>query len=198
VPTIGENPPGTTNGAALKSGEDRTHTHKFTGAFAVSKYDIVAFDGPNDGVGNAGNLPFVGTTEPASSGLPYVQLLVCKKTGGRGPKALPAGMQVLFDAPKCPAGFYQNEEPQGRVVIGLPKGGAADQTFGASPMWGVGPRLHSHGIDATLETSPHGLLVASGCCRDGYARNGKYTLTIPSEPAAGGLPWVELLSCSKD
>ncbi len=127
-----------------------------------------------------------------------MQLLVCKKTGGRGPKALPTGMQVLFDAPKCPAGFHQNEETQGRVVIGLPKGAGADQAFGAAAMWGAGARMHAHGLDATLETSPHGLLIATGCCRDGYARNGKYTLTTTTEPTASGLPWVELLSCSKD
>ncbi len=48
VPTIGSNPPGTTNGDPLASGEDRKHVHKFTSSVNVPKFDIAGFDGSND------------------------------------------------------------------------------------------------------------------------------------------------------
>jgi len=198
LPTIGETPPGTKNGEPLASGEDRKHAHKWSTAFAISKFDFIVFDGGNDGVGAGGNVPFAGTTEPASSKLPYVQLLVCKKAAGRGKKQLPTGMQIYFDAGKCPAGFHQTEETQGRVTVGLPKGAGADQSYGAAAMWGSGPRVHIHALTGTLETSPHGMAVVSGCCNGGFASNGKYTASATTEPAPGGLPWVELVGCTKD
>lgn len=198
VPTIGSNPPGTVNGKPLSSGEDRTHVHKWSTAVAVSKFDMAGFDGDNDGVGGGGNIAVSGTTEPASSNIPYVQMLVCKKTGGRGKKSLPSGMQVFFDAGACPAGFHQTEETQGRVIVGLPAGAGADQTFGAAPMWGTGPRAHAHALEASFETSSYGIALASGCCNGGFASNGKYTMTALTEARAGTLPWVELVGCTKD
>lgn len=198
VPTIGSNPPGTVNGEPLASGEDRTHVHKWSTAVAVSKFEFASFDGDNNGVGGGGNIAVSGTTEPASSGIPYAQMLVCKKTGGRGKKSLPSGMQVYFDAAACPAGFHQSEETQGRVIVGLPSGAGADQTFGAAPMWGTGPRPHAHGLEAAFDTSSYGMAVVSGCCNGGFASNGKYTMTALTEATAATLPWVELVGCTKD
>lgn len=198
VPTIGATAPGTTNGEPLKSGEDRTHVHDWSVAFAVSKFDFVGFGGDNKGVGGGGTLTVSGKTAPASTGVPYVQLLACKKTGPQGAKKLPAGMIVHFESSTCPAGFRQSDETQGRLIVGLPKGGVADSSFGADSMWGSGARLHTHEMTATLQTSSHGIALASGCCADGYARNGTYTMTTSTEPSGGSIPWVELLTCVKE
>jgi hypothetical protein len=198
LPTVGGTPPGGVNGAPLESGEDRTHTHKWSTAFSVGAVSFATFDGSNDGVARAGTVPFAGTTEPASSGVPYAQLLVCKKVGARGPRALPRGAQVFFDGATCPDGYRQTEETQGRVLVGLPKGAGADQTFGKAPMSGLARRTHGHALDATLATDGHGLAVLTGCCRDGYARDGRYAAKATSDEASAALPWLELLSCSKD
>ncbi|MBI2392547.1 MAG: hypothetical protein HYV09_23380 [Deltaproteobacteria bacterium] len=198
VPTIGATVPGGTNGEPLTSGEDRTHVHEWSVAFAISKFDFVGFGGDNKGVGGSGTLAVSGKTDPASSGIPYVQQLVCKKSGPQGAKKLPSGLLVHFDSGACPPGFRQSEETQGRLLVGLPKGAAADQTFGSASMWGSGDRLHTHDMTAALQTSSHGIALPSGCCADGYARNGTYTVTTATEPSGGSIPWIELLTCVKE
>lgn len=197
LPTIGSNPPGTTNGVPLASGEDRKHVHKFTGSVNVSKIDMAGFDGSND-LGEGGAKTVTGSTDPASAGLPFVQLLVCRKTGPRGPKSLPSGVLVFFDLGACPAGFHQNEETQGRVIVGLPAGAGADLTFGAGPMFGSTPKTHTHALSGSLETSSHGIALVTGCCNGGFAENGSYPFAATTEPVAAAMPSIELLACTKD
>lgn len=197
VATIGASTTGALTGAPLASGEDRTHVHGFSLSFELKSHSFVTASGAgNGGVARASSVAVSGSTGPASTGLPYVQLLVCKKTAAPAPRPLPAGLQAFFESATCPAGWTQTEESQGRFVVGLPKGAPADQTFGGAPLSGA-PRAHAHGADAVLTTSPHGLTVFSGCCADGFARNGAYTASFVTEPSAVDLPTIELLSCTK-
>lgn len=196
VATIGATKTGAVSGAPLSSGEDRVHAHAFTLSFAVKGLSFVAVSGgSNGGVGKESAVTITGTTDPASTGLPYVQLLVCKKTGPASPRPLPAGLQAFFETATCPSGWTQTEETQGRFVVGLPKGAPPDQTFGAGPL--SAERTHVHPATAVLATKSHGIAAFSGCCADGYAKNGTYTASGDTAEASAGLPTIQLLSCAK-
>lgn len=200
LPTIGTAPGGTTVGEPLASGEDRPHTHNVPASFELIDISYVGIaSGGNNGVTNSGTASFMTTSDAASTGLPYVQLLACKKMASpeAAAKPLPTGMQIYFDASTCPSGWKQAPATQGRFIVGLPKGAPADISFGGEPMSNAMPRTHAHGNEVTLETVPHGIALAAGCCGSGYAKNAIYTSTTDTDAAETGLPWIELLHCEK-
>lgn len=195
VATIGAVPTGTTSGDPLAGGEDRTHQHAFTLKFTFRDQSFVgASGGSNGGIASKSDVTVTGTTEPASTGLPYLQLLVCRKADAPGALPLPPGMQVFFEKTTCPEGWAQTESTQGRFIVGLPKGAPADQTFGRAP--GTAG-THSHVATGVLVTKPHGIALFSGCCAGGFAENGTYSASWATSEASSGLPTIELLSCTK-
>jgi hypothetical protein len=198
LPTVGNAVGGTKYGNPFTSGEDRTHTHAIKGSFGLGNTSYVGVaGGGNHGVGAAMVVPFATTSDPASAGLPYVQLLVCKKAAEATPRAtpLPHGLELFFDAPSCPAGWKQVEATQGRFPVGLPKGASADLFFGGGPLSGATTRTHGHGKSAVLKTESHGIALASGCCGDGYAANGMYLAGEPCEESELDVPYLELIHC---
>jgi hypothetical protein len=66
-------------GDPLADREDRQHTHDFTGSVALPGKGLLAFDGPNGDGAEAKSYTVSGTTDPATSGLPFVQMQVCVK-----------------------------------------------------------------------------------------------------------------------
>jgi hypothetical protein len=137
------------------------------------------------------------TTGPSSTGLPYVQLLACKKVGAPAPKKIVVGTTAFFETATCPDGWSQTEETQGRFVVGLPPDAPADQTFGGAPLGAGEDRPHGHVALGTLVTKPHGLAVLSGCCAGGYAKNRTYDALGVANPGSPALPTLSLTSCTK-
>ena len=70
---------GVTVGSPLGDREDRTHTHAFTGTLTLAPQGIAGANGGNNSGAAAGAYPIAGTSEPATSGLPFVQLRACVK-----------------------------------------------------------------------------------------------------------------------
>ncbi len=66
-------------GKALADQEDRTHVHAFSGKVELPYKSISGADGPNGQGAAAKTYADSGSTGPASSGLPFVQLTVCEK-----------------------------------------------------------------------------------------------------------------------
>ena len=66
-------------GEALKSEEDRTHVHPFATKVELSYKALAAANGGNHQGAAAGAYTDSGTSEPATSGLPFIQLLACVK-----------------------------------------------------------------------------------------------------------------------
>lgn len=200
LPTIGTQGIGTMAGAPLDSGEDRQHTHGVTGTWALNAVSFAGIaGGGNHGVAAAGEIALSTTSEPASMGLPYVQLLVCKKVAAAVPRStpLPSGMLMFFDAPSCPSGWQQSAATQGRSLVGLPEGAPADLAFGGAPLSDGEARSHAHRNEGTLSTTPHGIALASGCCGGGYAQDGTSTFKQDTDKSETGMPWLELLHCQK-
>ncbi len=202
LPAIGDVAPGTKVGETpLESGEDRLHSHEISAEIelpAVSYAGIVG--GGNAGVATAGKVAFAATTEPASTGLPYVQMLVCKKAeeAVAAARPLPTGMLMFFDTTTCPEGWKQATSTQGRLLVGLPADAPADVSFGGEPLPSGEPRTHAHSSSLSLKTSPHGIALASGCCGDGYAADGAYLTLADTAESEAALPMLQLLQCQKE
>ncbi len=200
LPTVGTMAGGATVGTPLGSGEERKHTHSVQAAFNLIDISYVGVaGGGNSGVAKAGAASFTTTSDPASTGLPYVQLLACKKVAPpeAAAKPLPAGMQLFFNMATCPGGWKQTAATQGRFIVGLPKGAPADVAFGGEPISSAMPRLHTHKADVSVTTTAHGIALAAGCCGSGYAKNGTYTNSQDTGNGDASMPWIELLHCEK-
>ena len=67
-------------GTALGGQEDRRHKHEYATTVSVGSRSIAAASSCcNDSATKAGSYAVSGTTEEATSGLPFVQLVVCEK-----------------------------------------------------------------------------------------------------------------------
>ena len=66
-------------GKELTSEEDRTHVHPFTAAVELPYKPLASLNGTNRQGAAAAKYTSSGTSEPAASGLPFVQLLACVK-----------------------------------------------------------------------------------------------------------------------
>ena len=66
-------------GEALKSEEDRTHVHPFATAVELTYKPLAAANGSNHQGAAAAPYTDSGTSEPAASGMPFIQLLACVK-----------------------------------------------------------------------------------------------------------------------
>jgi hypothetical protein len=200
VPTTSDTTGGVPHGTPLQSGEDRAHTHTLAATFTLGSVSYAGIaGGGNNGVAATGVVMMAATSDPASTGLPYIQLMACKKTfpavPGRAP--LPAGMQMFFDAPACPAGWTQPAGTQGRFLVGLPQGAPADKTFGGMPVTSATAPTHTHGNTAQLVTMAHGIALLGGGLADGYAADGTYTDMQPTDATEAVIPYLPLLSCEK-
>lgn len=201
VPTTGGAAGGAERGLPLRSGEDRTHRHRVSSGFTLNDVRYVGIvGGANNGVGAAGAVTFSADTAPASAGVPYVQLMVCRKTAAAvtRTRALPSGMMMFFSGDRCPTGFSQAPGTQGRVTVGLPDGAMNGATFGGAPLGTVEGPTHTHGANLSVNVAAHGIALVSGCCGSGYAGAGMYTATATTAAAEPELPTITLLQCMKD
>jgi hypothetical protein len=198
VPTTGTTIPGLEHGTPLASGEDRVHTHDLAASVDIGSVSYVGIvGGGNGGVSPAGTYGFQTTTMPVSSGLPYVQLLVCFKNAPPGPGVVPQGTMLFFRS-QCPGGWVQAPTTQGRFLVGVPDGAPPDVGFGGAPLASDEQRLHRHAAEGAIDVGDHGIALAGGCCGGGYAASGSYPFSITSTDSAVDLPYVELLQCRKE
>jgi hypothetical protein len=187
-------------GTALSSGEDRQHIHSYSSSIDLSNVSyVLAHGGGNYGLTSAGGAGFSGTTQPSSSAMPYVQLLLCQKTAFQHntnpPAGVPGNVLMLFMAVNCPYGWKQTRITAGRYLVGLPPGATPEATFGGSPLTPGEDRGHVHGFSGSMSTSSYGIEGASGCCGDGYGGNGTYDYSGNTDPASGGLPYMVVTQC---
>ncbi len=191
---------GATLGAPLRTGERRTHGHAAKTKVDVPAQSFAAIGGSgNDGLASAGSLDVDVPLDPASSELPYVQLLACEKLSIAAPWAgpLPAGMTSFFRLAACPDGWGPIAVASGRFLVGLPDKGTPAAAFGGGPLSDLESRGHDHVVTGSLATSPNGVALLSGCCADGYAKNGSYPISVTADRSPVDLPYVQLPFCVK-
>ncbi len=201
-------------GMPLSDSEDRQHGHMIMGSLSLSSVTYAGIAGEaNHGVAHDGSPAMTFMSADAPAGLPYVQLLVCQKQAAplNTQHLAPSGTLMFFAAPNCPAGWGQTMTTQGRFLVGLPKSGTADQSFGgapltSSPLQGPGPdpgqrqgetRMHHHDVSGSIKTTPHGIALLSGGLATGYAKDDTYSYQATSEDASASPPYIMLLQCLK-
>jgi len=192
-------PSGTVIGKPLASGEDRPHTHNLSASVVVAAHQLTAPEiGANGVVTIPGPYGFSGAAMPTPAGVPYRQLLVCKKEAQ--PKAdalpLPAKLHSYFNLDACPSGWNPATATEGRILVALPPQAPADMPFGGDPITSPDVRTHTHLFSATLVTSPHGVSAPDNI-GPFYGKNGSYPISGESDPAAIDVPIISLLHCEK-
>lgn len=197
VPTTTD--PGVTAGMPLARNEERAHHHDATVGVDLPSTSFAGIAGAsNTGVASAGHVDGAITTDDGGAALPYVQLLVCKKTAPPSSASVPGGLVAFFEA-ACPAGWSDAPaELVGRMLVGLPDGGTARATFGGAPLASGEVRTHTHPISGTLAVPSHGIALVSGCCAGGYASAGDRTIGAgaTSGAAAVDVPYLQLRACA--
>lgn len=191
---------GETLGDPLSSGEDRRHTHAFTGTATTSEVSFAGIVGGGNGLSETATFQLTGTDESASAGLPYLQLLACEKTAAPSPGHLPTGL-MTFAAPAvstCPIGSLV-EAAWGRLIVATPEGGTSGATFGRpTPPEGPTPpeaTPHRHTLSGRIPTPSKGIALVSGCCGGGYASSSGLQTTLTSTDTTIGFPTLSLLQC---
>ena len=200
VPSVGGDPVGNPQGEPLADSEERVHGHTLSGSVSTSSVSYIGIAGEaNHGVARAGSYAVSLTASPAPSGLPYLQLLTCRKTGAPNPQKAPppSGMLLFFSASACPPGWVQPVSSQGRFLVGLPDGAKSGLSFGGPSLTSTESRLHRHSGSGQIRTSSHGIALASGSGAGGYAKDDGYAYQMMSSEGATGLPYVQLLQCQK-
>jgi hypothetical protein len=200
VPTIGQDPPLKTSGEPLKDAEDRLHGHAVTAEADLAAASFAGVAGEsNHGVAGQQTAVIAAPAAKVSTGLPYVQLLACKKLGEprAGSAPAPKGLLMFWNGTSCPEGYSQPIATQGRMLVGLPKDAPPGLSFGGTSLKSAEARTHSHEVAGSFATTPHGIALASGCCADGYAKDGEYEYAGSTDEVTAGLPTVQLLQCQK-
>lgn len=200
IPTTGDSKPGATRGQPLEDGEDRKHSHTLPVTLNLPAVTYAGVVGEaNHGVARASSAPMTVVGDKASTGLPYVQLLVCQKQAAPdlGQRPAPTGTLMFFQTAACPDGWAQAGSTQGRVLIGLPEDGTPGQKFGGAALAADEKRTHHHALSGKLKTSSHGIALLSGGAAGGYAKDGEHPYDGKSEEEEAQLPYLQLLQCQK-
>lgn len=185
----------------LTSQEHPNHNHGMSSSINVDGTSYALVDGCcNPDLGSAGNHGFSGSVESESTGLPYIQYLACLKS--TSPPAvsdtIPPGLLMYFGVSTCPQGWSEALTHEGRFLVSLPPGGSAGASFGGESLGDLEDRTHTHAFSGNVSTSSQQIAGASGCCADGYAKNGTYGYSGTTDSGSSGLPYIQFLVCEKD
>jgi hypothetical protein len=194
VTPAGQLAPGTTFGAALSSGEEPVHTHSVSVDVSTSSVSYVGIGGCcNGGTTPQTTVNVSGTAEPASTGLPYVQLLPCQKTDGQVVGTVPAELTWATSDAACPGDASPWTLAADRYLVGTPEGGTAVATFGGGD--GL-TSPHAHSVSGVIPTPAKGIALASGCCAGGYAGSNGLSVNTTTSAETPVFPGVALALCA--
>lgn len=191
---------GTAVGTALGNGENRTHTHDFSSSISLASKEYAGIAGCcNENLTSKGSHSFDGTTEAASGGVPYVQLLLCQKATFQQPVNPPVGVSsgvvTFFTTADCPSGWKKTQTTSGRFLVGLPEDATPGTTFGGAALQSPEEPTHVHTFSGDVEVSTYELALISGCCAGGYGDHGSKSFSGTTEAAKVGLPFLPVTQC---
>jgi hypothetical protein len=190
---LGEGGAGIEGGEVLASGADPKHQHTASSTVTIGAESFVGIAGCCNGLAAAGTVAIAGTSSDASLGLPYLQLLACKKVSdplGRPPRGV-----FAFAEGSCAEGWSASAEGERRLVVGAPEGAASGATFGGAA--GMFEGRHDHAVAGAFALASHGIALASGCCAGGFAsaRAAQVALVTSAPTSSVVFPWRGELQC---
>ncbi len=195
-------------GVALENREDRLHEHGLRTSIQLPESSVAALGGLNFNHAKKGvyDSNAFGRTEPQTSGMPYLQLLVCRASFRLPPPAgqavvgdsVPSGTFAFVNALACPSGWTRSGAHEGRFVLGLPPGGVPYETRGGPALANREERVHVHGFSGQVTIPSLDVALVSGCCYGDTGAHGTFGYSGVTDPAGTGLPYLQLLGCEKD
>lgn len=190
-----------TVGSPLANGQDVMHAHVMSGAIDLPEVSYVGVGGhgADHQVATKGVEAFAGTTGIAGSGIPYTQVLTCKKIVNppANPSPIPPGVVIFFASEYCPSGWANTLTTAGRFMVGLPPGGVLGAAFGGSALRPEEVRTHNHAFHGSVSIPHVGVGLAAGSGASGYAAHGRYSFDGSTMPAPAGIPYIQLTQCTK-
>jgi hypothetical protein len=186
-------------GNGVGVGGDPLHQHGYSASIELNSVEYVAVAAcSNDCLSRADRFGFGGNTGSSTTGLPFVLLNICIKVDPAETGKVPSGMMSYFFRRRCPGGWRQVLPAQGRLLVGLPPGGAPEASFGGPPLAPNENRTHRHSFSGSVATRVQDIAAAPGCCAGGYGANGSYPYSGTSFESTSGMPYIQLLLCQKD
>jgi len=176
--------------------EDRTHTHRYSTSINFPDNEIAAVDCCNDQGARAGNHPISSSFDNGTSGLPFVQMVLCTIDEANN-GSVPFSTVAFFDVSvkECPANWMPFDGAEGRFLIA----GFASQgtlTSETDPLSSGEDRQHSHDFQITISTDDVSYVGSAGCCNSDVSGNGEFgSGVVGSDDSSTGLPYIQLLTC---
>lgn len=188
-------------GTALSNLEVRKHHHQLNSSITLTETQYEAALGLCKDLTGSGQQDFSGPSEPASSNIPYTQLLLCERSSNYSaqnpPQGVPTNIVTFYNTQQCPSGWKPSATGSGRFFVGLPNGGTADQAFGAaSPLKAPGDVFtHSHNFTGSVSIPSEDVLLDKGSDSDSYGAAGSYTYNSISVEATLDMPYLVASNC---
>jgi len=188
-------------GDPYTSGESRTHSHGVSLSFDLAKKGIFAsLPGTMTGAGTYGTVTANTTSAASSATIPYVQMMVCKKTAAPIAGTIPTGLSAYFEAATCPTSWIQVSNSKGRILVASPAGGSTGSTFGsATPLADGEMRTHAHPVTGSWTPTSYGIAGFEGsgeeCGRDQAYPYPDNTLSSDADTTP---PYLALTHCRKN
>jgi hypothetical protein len=133
----------------------------------------------------------VALPQPGPEPFPYVELMVCRKSGSRRKNApKPPPLITFFRAGTECADYFRAPASPGRFLVGLPENGEPNRVYG-EPLKDGEDRLHTHRL--TLKANAQTVDVGNGR----YPREIGEQLETEIQLAPNGphLPYIQLTQC---
>lgn len=110
--------------------------------------------------------------------------------------SLPKHAVAFFQRKTCPPGWEPLAKAAGRTLVPTVDKDPGDVAVG-DPLMDGEDRAHSHSVKTTFDLSTVSYAGIAGEANHGLARGGSQAITGTSSAASVGLPYVQLLVCSK-
>ncbi len=146
--------------------------------------------------------PLAGTAAPASSAVPYIQLLTCFSAVDTFEPKLPAG--ALFFSPllgcdDLAGGWALAAAGSGRFPVAMAAGGVPGATFGGDSLLpnATAEAGTQHALQGSFHVGTDSLAILQGCCAKNYAAASEVPVyaTTGAEPAH--FPYLMAALCEK-
>ena len=184
----------------LSDQEDRVHDHSWASTINLPTRSVSAIGCCDDESARSGSYVVSGTTTSATSGYPFVQLLLCSFNPSIDDTldGIPFGTIAYFDPSlrkSCPPAWAPFTQGEGRFLVG--SAAESDPVISPNDPLAVGqdPSLHTHFFSTQFDTADQSFSGVGGCCNSGPSAQSTVTVSGYTSKTSAGLPYVSMLTC---